>query len=463
MRNKEGESLKTLIKNGTIVTDEDIFTGDLLLDGEKIAEIGPGLSAEDARVVDASGKLVFPGFIDAHTHFDLPVSGTVTADDFESGSECALLGGTTCVVDFATQDFGETLATALKNWHEKADGRASCDYAFHMAISQWTPEVRKEMADMVAQGIPSFKIYMTYGNRVSDEEIYDILTEARELGALVCVHCENHGIIQARIKELLSDGSSAPASHPLAHPDQTEAEAIHRLLTIAELVDVPVMVVHLTSKAGLKEIKRFRKRGVEVYTETCPQYLLLEDDVYEKPRFEGAKYVCSPPIRKKRDRKALWKGLERGDIQLVSTDHCTFTLEQKAAGKDDFSKIPGGVPGVEERVGLLLTHGVRSGKLSLQQMVELLSTNPARLYGLYPRKGALQPGSDADVVLWDPAAHRTLRDENVHTRAAYTAYRGMEIQGAAETVFLRGQMVVENGALVQEHQGQFIPRAPGEL
>jgi hypothetical protein len=210
------KNMKTIIKNGTIVTDEDIFTGDVLIDGEKIAEIGPGLTAQDAQVVDATGKLVFPGFIDAHTHFDLPVSGTVTADDFESGSACALLGGTTCVVDFATQDFGESLATALKNWHEKADGKASCDYAFHMAISQWTPEVRKEMADMVAQGIPSFKIYMTYGNRVSDEEIYEILTAAKELGALVCVHCENHGIIQARIRELSAEGRSAPAGHPLA-------------------------------------------------------------------------------------------------------------------------------------------------------------------------------------------------------------------------------------------------------
>lgn len=459
----EGRTLKSLIKNGMIVTDGDIFSADLLIDEEKIAEIGPGLSAPDARVVDAEGKLVFPGFVDAHTHFDLPVSGTVTADDFESGSACALLGGTTCVVDFATQDFGETLAQALANWHEKADGKASCDYAFHMAISQWTPQVREEMADMVRQGIPSFKIYMTYGNRVSDEEIYEILTQAKALGALVCVHCENHGIIQARIRELLSDGRTAPASHPLAHPDRTEAEAIHRLLTIAALVDVPVMVVHLTSKAGLKEIKKARKKGQTVYTETCPQYLLLEDSVYEKPRFEGAKFICSPPIRKKKDRKALWRGLERGDIQLVSTDHCTFTMAQKEAGREDFSKIPGGVPGVEERVGLLLTYGVGDGRLSLPEAVELLSGNPARLYGLYPRKGSLQPGSDADVVLWDPTAHRVLRDENVHTKARYTAYRGMELQGAAETVFLRGEVVVERGKLVQEHRGVFVPRQTGNL
>ena len=459
----EGRTLKTLIKNGTIVTDGDIFSADLLIDGEKIAEIGPGLSAPDARVVDAEGKLVFPGFVDAHTHFDLPVSGTVTADDFESGSECALLGGTTCVVDFATQDFGETLAQALKHWHEKADGKASCDYAFHMAISQWTPQVREEMADMVRQGIPSFKIYMTYGNQVSDEEIYEILTEAKALGALVCVHCENHGIIQARIKELMADGRTAPASHPLAHPDQSEAEAIHRLLTIAALVDVPVMVVHLTSKAGLKEIKKARKRGQTVYTETCPQYLLLEDSVYEKPRFEGAKFICSPPIRKKKDRKALWRGLERGDIQLVSTDHCTFTMAQKEVGKNDFSKIPGGVPGVEERVGLLLTCGVGDGCLSLPEAVELLSGNPARLYGLYPRKGSLQPGSDADVVLWDPTVRRVLRDESVHTKARYTAYRGMELQGAAETVFLRGEVVVDHGELVNAHRGVFVPRKAGNL
>ena len=455
--------MKTIIKNGTIVTDTDVLSADLLLEGEKIVEVAPVLEVPDARELDAAGKLVFPGFIDAHTHFDLPVSGTVTADDFESGSACALLGGTTTVVDFATQDFGESLEQARSNWHQKADGRASCDYAFHMAISQWTPQVRDEMEAMVRAGISSFKIYMTYGNRVSDEEIYEILTAAKALGVLVCVHCENHGIIQARIRELNADGRVSPASHPLAHPVESEAEAIHRLLTIAALVDVPVMVVHLTSKAGLKEIKKARKRGQIVYTETCPQYLLLDESVYERPRFEAAQFVCSPPIRRKRDSKALWRGLERGDVNLVSTDHCTFTVTQKEAGRGDFSKIPGGVPGVEERVGLLLTQGVRNGRLSLPQMVELLSTNPARLYGLYPRKGALLPGSDADVVIWDPASRRVLRNDNVHTKAGYTVYRGLEIQGAAETVLLRGQVVVDHGALVRPHQGSYIPRVPGAL
>lgn len=455
--------MKTLIKNGTVVTDTDVLSADLLIEGEQIIDLGPGLRADVTRELDAAGKLVFPGFIDAHTHFDLAVSNTVTADDYDSGSRCAVLGGTTCVVDFATQEPGETLAQALENWHKKSDGRTSCDYAFHMAISQWNAGVRDEMRDMVAQGVPTFKIYMTYGNRVDDREIYEILTAAKAVGALVLVHCENNGIIQARTAELLAQGQTAPASHPLAHPDQSEAEAIHRLLTIAALVDVPVMVVHLTSKVGLKEIKKARKKGQIVYTETCPQYLLLEDSVYARPGFEGADFVCSPPIRKKRDRKALWKGLEQGDINLVSTDHCSFTRQQKAAGLGDFSKIPGGVPGVEERVGLLLTYGVRGGRLSLPQLVEALSANPARLFGLYPKKGAIQPGSDADIVIWDPAVKRVLRDESQHTAANYTPYRGLEIQGAVDTVFLRGQAVVEGGALVRPHLGRFIPRNVGSL
>lgn len=436
---------------------------DLLLENGRVAQVGESLTDPAAEVIDAAGRLVFPGFIDAHTHMDLPVCGTVTADDFASGTAAAILGGTTCLVDFATQEAGETLAQGLSNWHRKADGRSSCDYAFHMAISQWRPDVREELPDMIREGVTSFKVYLTYGNMVSDRELYEVLLALKPLGSIVGVHCENDGIIQATAALLKGQGVTGPEGHPRSRPDEAEAEAIHRLLTVARLVDVPVVVVHLSTEKGLEEIRRARAGGQKVYVETCPQYLLLDDSLYSQPDFRGARYVCSPPLRKRRDQEALWGALAAGEIDTVSTDHCSFTLAQKDAGRGDFSKIPGGMPGVEERVALLYTYGVETGRLSLTELVRRLAANPARLYGMYPRKGALLPGSDADVVLWDPKAETTIARSNRHSACDYAPYEGWRLKGRAETVLLRGQRVVENGELCRPGTGIYIAREASSL
>ncbi|MCC8128990.1 MAG: dihydropyrimidinase [Clostridiales bacterium] len=455
--------MKTLIKGGTLVTEENAQVRDLLLENGRVAQVGEDLADPEAEVIDAAGRLVFPGFIDAHTHMDLPVCGTVTADDFFSGTAAAVLGGTTCLVDFATQEAGETLAQGLANWHEKADGRSSCDYAFHMAISQWRPDVREELPDMIQAGVTSFKVYLTYGNMVSDRELYEVLLALKPLGGIVGVHCENDGIIQATAARLKEQGVIGPEGHPLSRPDEAEAEAIHRLLTVARLVDVPVVVVHLSTEKGLEEIRRARAMGQKVYVETCPQYLLLDDSLYSQPDFRGARYVCSPPLRKKQDQAALWEALAKGEIDTVSTDHCSFTLAQKDAGRGDFSKIPGGMPGVEERVSLLYTYGVETGRLPLTELVRRLSANPAKLYGMYPRKGALLPGSDADVVIWDPDVETVIHRENRHSACDYAPYEGWRLKGRAETVLLRGEKVVEDGELRRPGTGIYIAREASSL
>ncbi|MCC8181972.1 MAG: dihydropyrimidinase [Clostridiales bacterium] len=455
--------MKTLIKGGTLVTEESARVQDLLLENGRVAQVGENLSDPEAEVIDAAGRLVFPGFIDAHTHMDLPVCGTVTADDFASGTAAAILGGTTCLVDFATQEAGETLAQGLANWHEKADSRSSCDYAFHMAISQWRPDVREELPDMIREGVTSFKVYLTYGNMVSDRELYEVLLALKPLGGIVGVHCENDGIIQATAARLKEQGVTGPEGHPLSRPDEAEAEAIHRLLTVARLVDVPVVVVHLSTEKGLEEIRRARAMGQKVYVETCPQYLFLDDSLYAQPDFRGARYVCSPPLRKKQDQAALWEALAKGEIDTVSTDHCSFTLAQKDAGRGDFSQIPGGMPGVEERVSLMYTYGVETGRLPLTELVRRLSANPAKLYGMYPRKGALLPGSDADVVIWDPDVETVIHRENRHSACDYAPYEGWRIRGRAETVMLRGEKVVEDGELRRPGTGIYIAREASSL
>lgn len=450
--------MKTLIRGGTLVWESGEQTADLLLENGRIAAVVERLDAPDAEVVDAAGKLVLPGLIDAHTHMDLPVAGTVTADDFATGTRAAILGGTTCLVDFATQDFGETLAEGLANWQAKAAGRSSCDYAFHLAISEWRPDVRDELAETVRNGVTSFKLYMTYANQVTDREIFEVLSALKPLGGIVGVHCENSGLIDACTAAVKARGVTGPEGHPLSRPDEAEAEAIHRLLTIARLADVPVVVVHLSTRKGLEEIRRARAAGQKVYVETCPQYLLLEEGRYALPDFEGARYVCSPPLRTGADRAALWQALAAGEIDTVSTDHCSFTLAQKDAGRGDFTKIPGGMPGVEERVRLLYTYGVCAGRLTMPQLVRHLAANPARLYGLYPRKGVLAPGSDADVVLWDPDAEDVISARTHHSAADYEPYEGVAVRGRAETVFLRGTRVVDRGELIAPNTGIYLTR-----
>ena len=449
---------KTLLKGGMVVSGRSVRKADVLIAGEKIVAVGRRLSAE-AKVIDVSGKLIFPGFIDAHTHFDLEVSDTVTADDFESGTQSAIAGGVTTVVDFATQNKGETLSDALNNWHMKAFGKSSCDYAFHMAISDWREDIKKELPAMFEQGVTSFKVYMIYdAMELSDREIYELMTELRKYGGIVGCHCENSGIIGKLREEALGRGETAPKYHPLTRPDYTEAEAVNRFLSIAKAADAPCIVVHLSTRGGYEEILRARDEGVLVYLETCPQYLLLDDRVYDSPFDVASKYICSPPLRKPEDKKALWDALKTNNADTVSTDHCSFTLEQKHAGEGDFTKIPNGMPGVETRAILLYTYGVKKRRISVPQMCAYLSENPARLYGMYPRKGVIKAGSDADIVIFEPKGHGKITAGNCHSKCGYTPFEGVKTVGAVEQVYLRGELVYDNGELVRKNSGTFITR-----
>ena len=452
-------NMKILFKGGTVVTGEDVLTRDVLVEDEKIVKVGQNLTDGNAKVVDVQGKLLFPGFIDAHTHFDLEAAGTVTADDFNSGSRAAILGGTTTVIDFATQYHGESLNHAFAHWLGKAQDKASCDYGFHMAISDWNGSVSDEIADMIDLGVTSFKLYMTYDDmKVSDKEIYQILKRLKEAGGIAGVHCENSGLISALVEEQKRLGHSGSACHPITRPAQAEAEAVSRLLRIAEVADTPVIIVHLSTKTGYEEVIRARKRGQQVYLETCPQYLLLDEKLYELPSPEGFKYIIAPPLRKQEDRDCLWGALSDNQIQTISTDHCSFTVEQKLVGERDFSAVPGGMPGVEDRAVLMHTYGVKQGRISLTQMCLLLSENPAKLYGAFPRKGRIAPGGDADIVVFDPQASGIISAKTQAYNMDYAPFEGFEICGRVEQVYLRGNNVVDNHQVVVEHSGCFIKR-----
>lgn len=457
--------MKYLLKNGTVVSGEKSEMLDVLVDGEKITEVGRNLTADGAQVIDVTGKLLFPGFIDGHTHLDLEVAGTVTADDFETGTRAALLGGTTLIIDYASQDKGgHTLKEGLDKWHKKADGKCSCDYSFHMSIVEWNEETEKEIQDMIDEGITSFKLYMTYPAMiVDDSDLYKIIKKLNEYGCFAGVHCENAGAIDALIAEAKKEGRLGPENHPLVRPDIMEAEAVHRLLVIADAADAPVMVVHLTNQKAFEEVMRARMHGQKVYAETCPQYLLLEDSVYSKPDFEGAKYVCAPPIRKKADQDCLWKALANGQIQTVATDQCSFTMEQKALGKDDFTKIPGGLPGVQTRGTLLYTYGVRTGRITQEQMCRLLSENAAKLYGIYPNKGAIREGSDADIVVFDPEKENVISAKTHLYNTDNNPFEGFKLHGDIDSVYLRGAHVVQDGKVIREKAGKYIKRGKNQL
>lgn len=449
---------KILIKGGTLVSARGTKRADVLISGEKIVAVGRHLAA-DAQVVDASGKLIFPGFIDAHTHFDLEVSDTVTADDFDSGTKSAISGGVTTVIDFATQNKGETLSDALNNWHVKAFANSSCDYAFHMAISDWREDIRNELPAMFEQGVTSFKVYMIYdAMELCDREIFELMKELKKYGGIVGCHCENSGIIGKLREDALLRGDIAPKNHPLTRPDYTEAEAVNRFLSIARAADAPCIVVHLSTAEGYEEIKKARANGVKVYVETCPQYLLLDDSVYDAPFDKAAGYICSPPLRKNKDNQALWEALKRGGIQTVSTDHCSFTTEQKRAGESDFTKIPNGMPGVGSRALLMYTYGVKKHRISLPQMCAYLSENPARLYGMYPKKGAIKTGADADLVIFDPKASGVLSAKNDPSRCDTHPFEGVRTSGRIEKVYLRGRLAYNSGEITLEHSGRFVTR-----
>ena len=457
--------MRTLFKGGTVVSGTGMKRADLLVEGEKIVESGKNLKTDADRVVDVSGCLMFPGFIDAHTHFDLDVCNTTTADDFYTGSRAALRGGTTTVIDFACPNKGESLHYGLDLWHKKADGRTFCDYGFHMTIDDWNESIRAELPDMFAKGVSSFKMYMTYpAMMIGDEAMYKALKKLKEKGGICGVHCENSGVINALIEEKRAAGATGVASHPETRPDYLEAEAVGRLLRIAQAVDIPVVIVHLTNAAALAEVHAARRRGQKVYVETCPQYLVLDDSVYYNEDYSrAARYVCAPPLRKSADCRALWAGLRRGEIQTVSTDHCSFTLEQKEAGRGDFTRIPGGLPGVEARGELVYSFGVATRKISLAAMCRVLSENPAKLYGMFPRKGVIAPGADADIVVYDPRADHILRAEDMVSRAGYTPYEGFVTRGSIAQVWLRGRLMVEDGQVVGDRMGQYILRGKNTL
>ena len=451
--------MRTLLKGGTVINGDGRMEADVLIKGETIEAIGKDLICEDAKIVDVSGKLLFPGFIDAHTHFDLDVCNTTTADDFYSGSRSALRGGTTMVIDFACPNKGESLQYGLDLWHKKAEGKTACDYGFHMTIDDWNEEIIAELPKMFEEGISSFKMYMTYpAMMIGDEDMFKALRKMKELGGIAGVHCENAGVIDALIAEKKAAGEFAPSSHPLCRPAILEAEAISRLLKMAEVADVPVVIVHLSSEAGLREVEAARARGQKVYVETCPHYLLLQDDLYSLPDFEGAKYICAPPLRKEEDNDALWAALNEGGVQTISTDHCSFTLGQKDAGREDFTKIPGGMPGVETRGVLLYTYGVVTDRISAERMVELLSLNPAKLYGAYPRKGHLAPGADAEIVVYDPNGITRISAKDQVCAVDYAPYEGYEISGHIAQVWLRGTLAVEEGEILSDRGGKYIPR-----
>jgi dihydropyrimidinase len=457
--------LKTIIRGGTVVTAVDQYRGDVLIEDEKITAIATSFDGVDAdRTINASDKLVIPGGIDVHTHLDMPFGGTTSADDFESGTIAAAHGGTTTVVDFAIQYHGESLRFALDTWMNKADGKAAIDYGFHMIVTELTDEVEKEMDSLVREGVTSFKLFMAYPGvfMLDDASIFRALRRTGKNGGTICMHAENGGVIDVLVKKALAEGKTEPKYHALTRPARAEAEATHRAIALAEIAGVPIYIVHLSAGEALEMVTAARDRGLPAYAETCPQYLFLSYDNYEEPGFEGAKYVMSPPIRPKENQEKLWRGLAFNDLQAVSTDHCPFCMkEQKELGRGNFSQIPNGGPGLENRMSLVFDGGVKTGRISLNRFVEVTSTAPAKIFGLFPRKGTIAPGSDADVVVFDPDRKETLSAKTHHMNVDYSLYEGREVTGVSETVLSRGKVIVENGKFTgRAGAGSFLKRNP---
>ena len=455
--------MSLLIKGGTVVTATDQYRGDVFVEGEKIAMIGTALASPADRVIDATGKYVLPGGIDVHTHLDMPFGGTRSADDFESGTTAAAHGGTTTIVDFAIQYKGETLHHAWEAWMKKAEGKAAIDYGFHMIITELSDQVEQEMDALVREGVTSFKLFMAYPGvfMLDDATIFRALLRTGKNGGTICMHAENGGVIDVLVKRALAEGKTAPKYHALTRPARAEAEATHRAIALAEMADVPVYIVHLSAAEALEMVMEARDRGLPAYAETCPQYLFLSYNNYEEPGFNGAKYVMSPPLRQKEAQDRLWRGLAFDDLQAISTDHCPFCMkEQKTMGEGDFSKIPNGAPGIETRMSLVYDGGVRPGRISLNRFVELTSTSPAKIFGLFPRKGTIAPGSDADIVVFDPDKKTRLSAKTLHMNVDYNPYEGRDVTGATETVISRGRVIVDQGRFTgRAGAGSFLKRS----
>jgi len=453
-----------VIRGGRVFTAVDEYVGDIRIEGEKIVAIGEVTSEAGDQIIDAAGCYIFPGGIDTHTHFDLDAGTTRTADDFESGTRAAIAGGTTTILDYATQNKGETLKQALFGQHRKADEKCYCDYGFHMGITDWNDEVSKEMQDMVDEGVSSFKLYLAYKGKlqVDDGVIYEALKRSVEVGGLIGFHCENGDVIDRLIKIAKKNGKLAPVYHALTRPSALEAEAVERVMNLASFAKAPVYIVHLSTKHGLLNLIEGKNRGVEVYGETCPQYLLLDESLYgtDDGSFEGAKYVMSPPLRSHEDQEALWEGLKTGSILTTGTDHCSFNQKgQKEIGIGDFTKIPNGGPGVEHRMELLYSFGVLKGRIDMKQYVALTSTNAAKLFGLFPQKGEIAVGSDGDLVILDPTQSHIIESKKQVQNVDYTPYEGFEVKSKIRQVFLRGKLVFDNSNVISDGpQGKYLKR-----
>jgi dihydropyrimidinase len=457
----------TLVTNGTILTAADRYEADLYIDRGVVSLIGHGLSLPADTIVDASGLLVMPGGIDVHTHLDMPYGGTATTDDFETGTIAAAHGGTTTVIDFATPAPGDDgLYPAFEAWMRRAEGKSVVDFGFHMVARELTDRVSRDMENLIRRdGVTSFKMFMAYPGRLmaDDGAIFRALRKTREHGGLVCVHAENGWVIEALVRDALARGEIAPKHHALTRPPQGEGEATGRAIALADMAGAPVYIVHVSCAEAAEQIRRARDRGLAAFGETCPQYLCLSADEYDREGFEGAKVVMSPPLRARPHQEALWHGLRTNVLQVVATDHCPFGFRdppQKQAGRDDFSKIPGGAPGIETRL-LLLWEGVREGRIDAHRFVEVAAANPARIFGLWPRKGTIAVGSDADLVLWDPARAVTISAATHHMRVDYNPYEGRVVTGAPAVVISRGEVIVDHGVFKgRPGRGQFLRRGP---
>ncbi|MCD4791399.1 MAG: dihydropyrimidinase [Bacteroidales bacterium] len=453
--------MSTLIKNGRIITASDDYIADIYIEGETISAIGRNLDVEPDKVIDASGKLIFPGGIDPHVHLDMPFMGAFSSDDHETGTRAALFGGTTMVIDYAIQTRGDSLHSALKTWKGRAKGKAYGDYSFHIAITDYNENVKAELQDIIEkEGITSFKTFMAYKGAlmIDDKQMLGIMNEVKKYGGLVAVHATNGDMIEYLVEKYKSEGKLTPWYHYLSQPEITEAEATGRFIDLAYLSGVNSYVVHMTCEGALNKVREATVRNQKVLVETCPQYLLLDASLYKKG-FEAAKWVMSPPLREKKDRETLWAGIKQGLIHTVGTDHCPFMWNDKLKGENDFTKIPNGAPGIEHRIELLYSEGVKKDRICLNKLIEVTSTNVAKIFGLFPQKGTVAVGSDADIVIFDPEEKHTILADTHHHRCDYSAYEGWEVTGKTKTVLLRGEVVIDNNEVkIKKGYGRFIKR-----
>jgi dihydropyrimidinase len=455
--------MSLLIQNGTVVLADRTFAADVLVEGELVKEVRAGIPPNAAdTIIDATGMLLLPGGIDVHTHLDMPFGGTTSSDDYLTGTRAAAYGGTTTLVDFAIQARGTRMRDALDTWWAKAEGKACIDYGLHMIVTDLGTSGLEDMDDLVREGVASFKLFMAYPNvlMVDDATIFKALARTSKNGALVCMHAENGGVIDVIVQRTLAEGKTAPIYHALTRPVTAEAEAVHRAIALAEMAGAPVYIVHLSSEAALNQVREARDRGLPAFAETCPQYLLLSIEEMERPNFEGAKYVFTPPLREKHNLPKLWEGLKHDHLQVVSTDHCPFCFaDQKVLGKDDFTKIPNGGPGVENRLQLIYHYGVNAGKISINRFVELVATSPARIFGMYPKKGTIAAGSDADILIWDPEAELTISAQTHHMRVDYSLFEGFQVKGNVRQVLSRGEVIIDGGKFLgKPGRGQYLKR-----